>query len=220
MLFCVCLGSVRLLNTTVDPSIGTYLLLYTKVVFVGIGSKCLQAKCYSSLSILGNVESLCSVSGCGLWDLSLCSKTEELSALRGPLLVSYWGTCLYIQLVSREYFMQCLFCRGCQCAVRIHSFLSKLKERCFKWYISWQLCHICILMKQLLVIARFKHQAININVWDFLNVKQRYIDNTEAFLTCTQAHCERIVFSCTVYYFWRWSSDSSFFSEATIGVCL
>lgn len=34
-------------------SIGTHLLLNTKVVFVSIESQCLQAKCYSSLSILG-----------------------------------------------------------------------------------------------------------------------------------------------------------------------
>ncbi len=86
MLFSVCLGSQAV--TTVDLSVGTYLLLNTKVVFVSIRSQCLQAKCYSSLSIQ-NVESLCSVSGCGLWDLSLCSKTETLSVLKGPLLVRY-----------------------------------------------------------------------------------------------------------------------------------
>lgn len=104
MVFYVCQGRARLLNTTVDLSIGTHLMLNSEVGFVSIGNPWLQAKWYASVNP-GNVWSRCWVGGCGLWDVPLCSKTEALSALKGPPLVSYWGTCLYILLASREFLM-------------------------------------------------------------------------------------------------------------------
>ena len=89
MLFCVCLGSVRLLNTTVDSSTGTYLLLNTKLVFVSIGSQCLPAKCYSSPSILGTWKVYVRFVDVGSGTCLCVLKTEALSVLKGPPLVSY-----------------------------------------------------------------------------------------------------------------------------------
>lgn len=68
----------------------------------------------ASLSVLEHtVQSQCSDGGPGPWDLSLCSKMEVLSALQGPLLVSYCGTWLYILLMSRGFQMSLL--QSCSC---------------------------------------------------------------------------------------------------------
>lgn len=86
-------------------------MLNSEVGFVSIGNRRLQAKWYASVNP-GNVWSRCWSSGCGLWDVSLSSKTEELPALKGPPFVSYWGTCLYIPLASREFLMFVSDCKA------------------------------------------------------------------------------------------------------------
>ena len=91
MLFCVCLGSVRLLNTTVDLSSGTYLLLNTKVVFVSIGSQCLQAKCYSSPSILGMQRVHVRLVDVGFGTCLSVLKLKSFQRLRDPCLLAIEG---------------------------------------------------------------------------------------------------------------------------------